>query len=268
MDWNTSFWFSLPNLSIRGNISSLLLLYKLAELHLRPVCRTTVPKRKKKCILLTYYISVLNRDENEIHLENVKDYKELNKAVHRKQHLRVSKLYTGQAYSLSYWIVPDYALHKIVTVIGFLGQQPNWNTGNKMWLFLWSLLWTWKRTNLTWGYHFSGRDGTSRLYGTPSRRARKDHDASPVKVVWAAVWVLRLCAKAAKTASWEPQGPSPLPGWAQEMRPENRRAHSKFPPNFLQFSPRRHCPFLEGGVVSKTLMLRLKTKFHNPWFSG
>lgn len=59
-DWNTSFWSSLPNLSIRGNISSLLLVYKLAELHLRPLYRTIVPK-KKVTILLMYCISILNK---------------------------------------------------------------------------------------------------------------------------------------------------------------------------------------------------------------
>lgn len=59
LDWNTSFWSSLPSLSIRGNISSLLLVYKLAELHLRPVCRTIVPKKKRSWYSLNHLYASL-----------------------------------------------------------------------------------------------------------------------------------------------------------------------------------------------------------------
>lgn len=92
-DWNTSFWSSLPSLSIRGNISSLLLVYKLAELHLRPVCRTIVPpKRKKKS---HYSLNVLHIyfklcTENMVSLEIVKEHKGVSKGPHGNQPPQVS----------------------------------------------------------------------------------------------------------------------------------------------------------------------------------
>lgn len=39
-------------------------------------------------------------------------------------------------------------------------------------------------------------------------------------------------------------------------------------PNCLQLSPRKHCPFVEGGGVSKTLMLRLNPNSIIPELAG
>lgn len=54
--------------------------------------------------------------------------------------------------------------------------------------------------------------------------------------------------------------------WAGPKRWGQKQEH--LTPNFLQLPPQRHCPFVEGGVVSKAFMMRLKTKFYNPWVSG
>lgn len=171
----------------------------------------------------------------------------------------------GLSYSLSYWTLPDCALCKVVAATDFLFSRVTeiLEKKKKKWMFPWSLLWTRKRTNLTWGSHFSGRGWTSRLYAKMGTAA-----SCPAGAVSAAE--CQGCVLWGLHEPKQPSQPAENPwaissGWlGTRDGPEKRGAGSKFPPTFSSET----LSFCRGRCCFQTLMMQLKTKYHNPRISG